>query len=151
MFCADGQQREGMDPKVSAGAVVGLVFAIFFAIGVIFLCFVLLRLAEVLKETGKLVAGIADQTVPLLGEVTTTVVTANQQLGRVDAITENVAKLSGNASALASTFSATVGGPMIKAAAFSYGVRTALANRRKADVEKRVRAELKADRKAKKG
>ncbi|HEU5354283.1 MAG TPA: DUF948 domain-containing protein [Actinocrinis sp.] len=136
---------------MSAGAVVGLVFAIFFAIGVIFLCFVLLRLAEVLKETGKLVAGIADQTVPLLGEVTTTVVTANQQLGRVDTITENVANLSGNASALASTFSATVGGPMIKAAAFSYGVRSALANRRKGEVEKRVRAELKAERKAKKG
>lgn len=139
-----------MDPKVSAGAVVGLVFAIFFAIGVIFLCFVLLRLAEVLKEATKLVAGIADQTVPLLGEVTTTVVTANQQLGRVDTITENVANLSGNASALASTFSATVGGPMIKAAAFSYGVRSALASRRKADVEKRVRTELKASRKAKK-
>jgi hypothetical protein len=82
--------------------------------------------------------------------VTTTVVTANQQLGRVDTITENVANLSGNASALASTFSATVGGPMIKAAAFSYGVRSAMANRRKADVEKRVRAELKASRKAKK-
>ncbi len=139
-----------MDPKVSAGAVVGLVFAIFFAIGVIFLCFVLLRLAEVLKETTKLVAGIADQTVPLLGEVTTTVVTTNAQLARVDTITENVANLSGNASALASTFSATVGGPMIKAAAFSYGVRSALANRRRADVEKRVRSELKASRKAKK-
>ena len=139
-----------MDPKVSAGAVVGLVFAIFFAVGVIFLCFVLLRLAEVLKETTKLVAGIADQTVPLLGEVTTTVVTTNAQLARVDTITENVANLSGNASALASTFSATVGGPMIKAAAFSYGVRSALANRRKADVEKRVRSELKASRKAKK-
>jgi predicted PurR-regulated permease PerM len=139
-----------MDPKVSAGAVVGLVFAIFFAIGVIFLCFVLLRLAEVLREATKLVAGIADQTVPLLGEVTTTVVTTNAQLARVDTITENVANLSGNASALASTFSATLGGPMIKAAAFSYGVRSALANRRKADVEKRVRAELKASRKAKK-
>jgi len=136
---------------VSAGAVVGLVFAIFFGIGVVFLCFVLLRLAGVLKEATKLVAGITDQTIPLLGEVTTTVVTANQQLGRVDTITENVANVSGNAAALASTFSATVGGPMIKAAAFSYGVRTALANRRKADVEKRVRAELKAARKSKKG
>ena len=61
-----------------------------------------------------------------------------------------MANVSGNASALASTFSATVGGPMIKAAAFSYGVRTALANRRKAEVEKKVRAELKAERKAKK-
>ena len=136
---------------MSAGAVVGLVFAIFFGIGVVFLCFVLLRLAGVLKEATKLVAGITDQTIPLLGEVTTTVVTANQQLGRVDTITENVANVSGNAAALASTFSATVGGPMIKAAAFSYGVRTALANRRKADVEKRVRAELKAARKSKKG
>jgi uncharacterized protein YoxC len=135
---------------VSAGAVVGLVFAIFFAVGVIFLCFVLLRLAEVLKEARKLVAGITDQTIPLLGEVNTTVATTNQQLSRVDTITENVANVSGNASALASTFSATVGGPMIKAAAFSYGVRTALANRRKAEVEKRVRAELKAERKAKK-
>ncbi|MGH3417558.1 MAG: DUF948 domain-containing protein [Actinocrinis sp.] len=136
---------------MSAGAVVGLVFAIFFAIGVVFVCFVLLRLAGVLKEAGKLVAGIADQTVPLLGEVAATVVTANQQLGRVDTITENVANVSGNASALASTFSATVGGPMIKAAAFSYGVRSALAARRKADVEKRVRTELKAERRAKKG
>ncbi len=147
---ADGKQREGTDPKVSAGAVVGLVFAIFFAVGVIFLCFVLLRLAGVLKEARKLVAGITDQTIPLLGEVNTTVATTNQQLSRVDTITENVANVSGNASALASTFSATVGGPMIKAAAFSYGVRTALANRRKAEVEKRVRAELKAERKAKK-
>lgn len=136
---------------MSAGAVVGLVFAIFFGIGVVFLCFVLIRLAQVLKEATKLVSGITDQTVPLLGEITTTVVTTNQQLVKVDGITDNVATLSGNASALASTFSATVGGPMIKAAAFSYGVRTAIANRRKADVEKRVRSEMKAERRARKG
>ena len=136
---------------MSAGAVVGLVFAIFFGIGVVFLCFVLIRLAQVLKEATKLVSGITDQTVPLLGEITTTVVTTNQQLVKVDGITDNVATLSGNASALASTFSATVGGPMIKAAAFSYGVRSALANRRKADVEKRVRSEMKAERRARKG
>ncbi|HEY3869295.1 MAG TPA: DUF948 domain-containing protein [Actinocrinis sp.] len=134
---------------MSAGAVVGLVFAIFFGVGVVFLCIVLVRLAGVLKETTKLVAGISDQAVPLLGELNTTVATANQQLAKVDTITDNVSTLSGNASALASTFSATVGGPMIKAAAFSYGVRTAIANRKRADVEKRVRAELKAERRAK--
>jgi uncharacterized protein YoxC len=134
---------------VSAGAVVGLVFAIFFGVGVVFLCIVLVKLAGVLKETTKLVAGISDQAVPLLGELNTTVATANQQLAKVDTITDNVSTLSGNASALASTFSATVGGPMIKAAAFSYGVRTAIANRKRADVEKRVRAEMKAERRAK--
>jgi uncharacterized protein YoxC len=135
---------------VSAGAVVGLIFAIFFAIGVIFLCFVLLRLAEVLREASKLVTGITQETVPLLGEITATVLTTNQQLAKVDTITDNVSNISTNASALASTFSATVGGPMIKAAAFSYGVRSALANRKHDSVEKRVKAEMKAERRAKK-
>jgi predicted PurR-regulated permease PerM len=139
------------DPTVSAGAVVGLVFAIFFAIGVIFLCFVLIRLAEVLRETTKLVAGVAQETVPLLGEMTATVLTTNQQLAKVDTITDNVSNISTNASALASTFSATVGGPMIKAAAFSYGVRSALGERRRSTVEKRVKAELKAARRGTKG
>jgi predicted PurR-regulated permease PerM len=142
--------NEGTDPTVSAGAVVGLIFAIFFAIGVIFLCFVLLRLAEVLREATKLVTGITQETVPLLGEITATVLTTNQQLSKVDTITDNVSNISTNASALASTFSATVGGPMIKAAAFSYGVRSAISNRRRADVERRVKAELKAERKSKK-
>ena len=135
---------------MSAGAVVGLVFAIFFAIGVIFLCFVLIRVAEVLRETTKLVSGITQETVPLLGEITATVLTTNQQLAKVDTITDNVSNISTNASALASTFSATVGGPMIKAAAFSYGVRSALGDRRRAGVEKKVKAELKAARRAKK-
>ncbi len=135
---------------MSAGAVVGLIFAVFFAIGVAFLCVVLLRLAQVLKEAKQLVAGISEQTTPLLGEITTTVATTNEQLGKVDVITDNVSNISTNASALASTFSATVGGPMIKAAAFSYGVRSAIASRRRADVEKRVKAEMKAVRKGKK-
>jgi uncharacterized protein YoxC len=135
---------------VSAGAVVGLIFAIFFAVGVVFLCVVLLRLSQVLRETQQLVAGISEKTSPLLTEITATVVTTNQQLGKVDVITDNVSNISTNASALASTFSATVGGPMIKAAAFSYGVRSALANRRRVDVEKRVKAELKAARRSRK-
>jgi uncharacterized protein YoxC len=135
---------------VSAGAVVGLIFAIFFAVGVVFLCVVLLRLSQVLRETKQLVAGISEKTSPLLTEITATVVTTNQQLGKVDVITDNVSNISTNASALASTFSATVGGPMIKAAAFSYGVRSALANRRRVDVEKRVKAEIKAARRTRK-
>jgi len=100
--------------------------------------------------TTKLVSGVAQETVPLLGEITATVVTTNQQLSKVDTITDNVSNISTNASALASTFSATVGGPMIKAAAFSYGVRSAIGTRRRADVEKRVKAEMKATRKGKK-
>jgi predicted PurR-regulated permease PerM len=135
---------------VSAGAVVGLIFAIFWAVLVCFLAFVLVKLAGVLREATRMVAGITDQTVPLLGEVTATVTTTNEQLAKVDTITTNAAKISGNVTALTSTFSATVGGPMIKAAAFSFGVRKALSDRRHADVEKRVRAELKAAKRGRK-
>lgn len=131
---------------LSGGEVAGLIVAVFWAVLVAFLAYVLTRLGKVLQETQRLVAGVTDQTVPLLGEVTTTVVTTNAQLVRVDAITSNVQTITGNAGALTSLFAATLGSPVIRVAAFSYGVRRALSSRDRAGVEKRVRAEMKADR-----
>ena len=133
---------------VSVGDVVGLVFAIFFAILVLVLCFLLVRLTRVVDETRKLVEGITDKTVPLLGEVTTSVTHVNQELVRVDAITANVQSITANASSLTSLFAATLGSPVVKVAAFSYGVRRAAAKRSAGEVEKRVKAEIKADKKA---
>ncbi|MBS2539709.1 DUF948 domain-containing protein [Catenulispora sp. NF23] len=133
---------------MSAGAIVGLIFAIFFAIGVLFFAFVLVRVAEVLKETTKLVAGITQETVPLLNEITDTVKNGNAQLVKVDAITDNVETMSKNVSGLVSTATSAIGGPLVKVASFSYGVRAAITSRKNEDVAKRVKAELKADRKA---
>ena len=56
--------------------------------------------------------------------------TTNVQLQRVDAITSNAQTLTANAAAMSSLVAATLGGPVIRAAAFSYGVRRALAARR---------------------
>ena len=133
---------------VSVGDVVGLIFAIFFALLVLFLCFMTLRLTKVVDELRRLVEGITDKTVPLLGEVTGTVTHVNEELVRVDAITANVQSITGNVSALASLFAATLGGPVVKVAAFSYGVRRAAGKRSAADIEKRVKAEIKAEKKA---
>ena len=133
---------------MSAGAIVGLIFAIFFAIGVLFFAFVLVRVAEVLKETTKLVAGITQETVPLLNEITDTVKNGNAQLVKVDHITDNVETMSKNVSGLVSTATSAIGGPLVKVASFSYGVRAAITSRKNEDVAKRVKAELKADRKA---
>jgi uncharacterized protein YoxC len=127
---------------------VGLVFAVVFAVLVGFLALVLVKLGQVLTEATRLVNGITEQTIPLLSEVTTSVGHVNDQLVRVDAITGNVQTLSQNVSALSSVFAATLGGPLVKAAAFSYGVRRALADRNQADVEKRVKAEIKAEKRA---
>ena len=54
-----------------------------------------------------------------------TVASTNVQLTRVDTITTAAASVSENVSALTSLFAATVGGPMVKVAAFSYAVRRA--------------------------
>lgn len=56
--------------------------------------------------------------------------TTNAQLERVDAITANAKTVTDNAAAMSSLFSATLGGPMVKSAAFAYGVRRALRHRR---------------------
>lgn len=128
---------------ISIGQLAALIAAIGFALLMLALCYVVLKLAKTVDETSKLVAGISDKTVPLLGEVTTSVTHVNQELTRVDAITANVQSMSGNVSALTSLFAATLGSPVIKVAAFSYGVRRAAAKRNEKDVNKRVRAELK--------
>jgi uncharacterized protein YoxC len=131
---------------ISIGQLAALIAAIGFALLMLALCYVVLKLAKTVEETSKLVAGIGDKTVPLLGEVTTSVTHVNQELTRVDAITANVQSMSGNISALTSLFAATLGSPVIKVAAFSYGVRRAATKRNEKDVNKRVRDELKRGR-----
>ena len=133
---------------VSFGGVVALIFAVIFAVLVAFLILVLVKLGQVLTETTRLIAGITDRTVPLLSEATTSIVHVNTNLERVDVITANVQTVTSNASALSSVFAATLGGPLVKIAAFSYGVRRALGEREKSDIAKRVKVEMKNERKA---
>jgi uncharacterized protein YoxC len=131
---------------VDVGDVVGLVFAVFFAFLVLALCYLVLKLTRVVEETQRLVVGITQETVPLLGQVNQTVTSVNGELVRVDAITANVQSMSGNLSSLVSLFAATLGSPIIKVAAFSYGVRSAAGRRAEKDVNRRVRDELKGSR-----
>ena len=135
---------------LSGGEVVGLAFAVITAVLVGFIAFVLVKLGKAVGEASKLVSGVTDQTVPLLNEVTNSVVHVNVELERVDAITANVQTITSNASALTAVFAATLGSPVIKVAAFSYGVRRAMNERHEADVKKRVKQEIKAEKKAKK-
>jgi uncharacterized protein YoxC len=135
---------------LSGGEVAGLIVAVFWAVLVCFIAFVLVKLGKVVGDTSKLVQGVTDQTVPLLGEVTNSVVHVNVELERVDAITANVQSISTNVSALTGVFAATLGSPLIKVAAFSYGVRRAINEKSEADVRKRVKSEMKAEKKARK-
>ncbi|GAA2593333.1 DUF948 domain-containing protein [Streptomyces axinellae] len=107
--------------------------AVFWAILVSFLAVVLVRLAQTLKAATKLVSGVTEQAVPLLGEASATVRSAQTQLDRVDAIATDVQEVTSNASALSSTVSTAFGGPLVKVAAFGYGVRRALGRKSEAE------------------
>lgn len=133
---------------MSAGEIAGLIAAVAFVLLVGVLAVPLIKLGGVLDETRGMIKGVADETVPLLSEVTTTVSTTNAQLVRVDAITSNVQSVTTNVSAMTALFAATLGSPVVKVAAFTYGVRSALSGRNHARVERRVRDQMKAERAA---
>jgi uncharacterized protein YoxC len=115
---------------MTLGGVAGIIAASAFLLLVGIVAIPLVKLGRVLDEARITVRTLSDGTMPLLTEVTTTVASTNQQLGKVDTITNNVAQVSTNVSALTSLFAATLGSPVVKLAAFSYGVRQAMSGRR---------------------
>jgi uncharacterized protein YoxC len=111
---------------LTGGQLAGLIVAVFWAVLVAFIALTLLKLSRLLGEAGKVVREIGDQAAPLLDDMTRTVQRANEQLGRTDVITKQVAGVTQNVSAVTTVMTSVVGGPLVKAAAFSYGVRKAL-------------------------
>jgi uncharacterized protein YoxC len=116
---------------VSIGDIAGVIAALAFAYLVVRLGGVLGKAGKVLDETRIGVRGISEQTVPLLSSVTDTVASTNEQIVRLDTITANVSSMSTNVNALTSLFAATLGSPVVKVAAFTYGVRSALSGSRR--------------------
>ncbi|WP_066942643.1 DUF948 domain-containing protein [Streptomyces lushanensis] len=114
---------------MTGGEVAGILVAVFWAILVSFLAVVLVRLAQTLRATTRLVAEVTEQAVPLLADASATVRSAQTQLDRVDAIATDVQEVTSNASALSTTVASTFGGPLVKVAAFGYGVRQAMGRR----------------------
>jgi uncharacterized protein YoxC len=114
---------------MSVGDVAGLIAAVVFVLVAVPLAYLILKIGRLVDDVRHTVQGVSAETIPLLSEVTTTVSTTNAQLVRVDAITSNVQQISTNASALTSLFAATLGSPLVKVAAFSYGVRQAMSGR----------------------
>ncbi|TFC39413.1 DUF948 domain-containing protein [Cryobacterium sp. TMT2-14] len=111
---------------MSGGDIVGLVFAAAFLMLVGFLALPLVKLGRVFDETTVAIRDLTHTVTPLLEESTKTIRETNAQLARVDTITSNVADVTGNVSALVALVAATVGGPLVKLAGFSAGVRAAL-------------------------
>ncbi len=115
---------------MSAGDIAGLIAAIAFVLLVGLMAVPLLKLGRTFDETTRTIRRIADDTHPLLTEVTTTVSHTNDQLVKVDEITTQASNVATNVSALTALFAATLGSPVVKVAAFTFGVRQAIQGRR---------------------
>jgi uncharacterized protein YoxC len=118
---------------MTLGQVAGMIAAIAFVALVALSAVPLLKLGRVLEELRLAVRDIGHESVPILTELQGTVRATNDELGKLSLVTADVAKVSANAGAvsenaaqMSALFSATLGGPLVKTAAFGYGVRKAI-------------------------
>jgi uncharacterized protein YoxC len=117
---------------VSAGQIAALIAAGAFVLLVLLLAIPLIKLGRTLDEATTAIRKAHQNADPLLVGANDTISHVNTQLERVDGITANAQAVTGNVSALSSVFTATLGSPLVKTAAFSYGVSKAIRARRKA-------------------
>lgn len=147
---------------MSVGEIAALIAAIGFVVLVLVLAIPILKLRHTVDAATRAINDLNDRTGPLLSNVNTTIGNVNTALGqvhtsldevnvqlaRLDTITGHAQQVTANVANLSTVVSAAAANPLVKVAAFSYGVRKAAAARRAADEDKQVRATLKEQRKA---
>jgi uncharacterized protein YoxC len=124
---------------MSGGEIAALIAAIAFALLVLLLAIPLFKLGRTLDEATIAVRKAHDGLGPLLTEAQGTVEGINTQLVQLEGIATNVNSMTTNVAAMTSVVSSTLGSPMIKAAAFTYGVRKTVTERRDADAARDAR------------
>lgn len=110
------------------GDIASLIAALAFVALVVFIAVPLIKLGKVFDAATQAIEEVTEHTLPILDESADAVTAANQQLAKVDTVTTSAAEVSQNISALTGLYSAVLGGPLIKVASFSYGVRKAVGN-----------------------
>jgi len=131
---------------MSGGAVAALIAAGAFVLLVLLLAVPLLKLGRTLDEATIAVRKTHDGVGPLLAEAQQTMQSVNQQLVQLEGIAANVNSMTTNVAAMTNVVSSTLGSPMIKAAAFTYGVRKTVSDRRDADAVKTARRKRRSTR-----
>jgi uncharacterized protein YoxC len=133
---------------MSGGAIAALVAAIAFVLLVLLLSVPLLKLGRTLDETTLAIRKTHEGIAPLLTDAQSTITAVNAQLDQVEGISQNVNSMTTNVAAMTSIVSSTLGSPLIKAAAFTYGVRKTVSDRRDAEAVRAARRKRRSDRRA---
>jgi uncharacterized protein YoxC len=145
---------------VSGGEIAALVAAGAFAMLVLVLAVPILRLRNTVDAATRAINELTERTAPLLGNVNSTVEGVNAtldqvhtsldgvnlQLERLDTITGHAQTVTANVANLSTVVASAASSPIVRVASLSYGVRKALANRRRGDEEQQVRETIKQQR-----
>ncbi|HEX3335707.1 MAG TPA: DUF948 domain-containing protein [Jatrophihabitans sp.] len=134
---------------MSGGAIAALIAAIAFVLLVLLLAVPMLKLGRTLDEATLAVRKTHEGATPILSEAHETMEALNAQLVHIEGIAKNVNSMTTNVAAMTAIVSSTLGSPMIKAAAFTYGVRKTVSDRRDADAVKAARRKHRADKRVK--
>ncbi|HZC70452.1 MAG TPA: DUF948 domain-containing protein [Jatrophihabitans sp.] len=130
---------------MSGGEIAALIAAIAFVLLVLLLAIPLLKLGRTLDEATIAMHKSHDGIGPLLAEAQQSMESVNKQLVQLEEIAQNVNSMTTNVAAMTSIVSSTLGSPMIKAAAFTYGVRKTVNDRRDKDAVRAARSKRRAD------
>lgn len=131
---------------MSGGTIAALIAAGALVLLVLLLAIPLLKLGRTLDEATLAIRKTSEGATPLLAEAQGTIKGVNAQLDQVEEITKGVSSMTTNAAALTSIVSSSVGSPLIKVAAFSYGVRRSVSKRREAEAVRAARQRHRASR-----
>jgi uncharacterized protein YoxC len=138
---------------MTGGEIAALIAAGAFAMLVLVVAVPLLRLRHTVDAATRAINDLNERTAPILGradqtmnevnlalsQVQVSLDGVNRQLQKVDIITGHVEHVTANVSSLASVVTSVTANPLVKAAAFGYGVRRAAAKRARHDEEREAR------------
>lgn len=147
---------------MNGGEIAALIAAGAFAMLVLVLAVPLLRLRHTVDAATRALKDLNDRTAPILakadatmgnvnatlGQVQTSLDGVNLQLERVDAITGNAQKVTANVANLTTVVTSVAANPLVKAAAFGYGVRQAAVRRSRQDEESEAKQLVRERRRA---
>lgn len=133
---------------MSGGAIAALVAACAFVLLVFLLAIPLLKLGRTLDETTLAIRKTHEGITPLLADAQGTITQVNAQLDQAESIAANVNSMTTNVAAMTSIVSSTLGSPLIKVAAFTYGVRKTVSDRRDAEAARDARRRRRSGRRA---
>lgn len=128
---------------MTVGEVVLIVVGAFFVLFVVFGIITMLKIGRTLDVARDAIQSTQQDSRPLLRKADTTLGLVNTNLSNLTGVTTAAKSITGNAAGLVSLVASTLGGPVVRAASFTYGVRRALGARSAKAAKKSARSRAK--------